>query len=191
MKKTLIIKGKAEQLTFEQVMEKFNPLCQKFSRRMFIDGYEKDDLLQVCYIALHRAYTMYDIQKQIDFLTLSYGYINNDFKRLIRDSKNLKRNTDNYTFIGIHQKTGFSSESTTYAEVIPDKVDIENEIIQSDLITIINESLTEDEKLMLPVLMGLKTQLQYGKEVGITGEGARRRINKLQLKLKQKLTSKR
>ena len=186
--KKILIKGQVQVLSFEDVMKKFNPLCNKFSNKMFLDGYEKEDLLQVCYICLYNAYHTYDIEKQNDFFTFCYTCINNEFKRLIRDSKNLKRNTDSYTFVGINDKSGQNQQSLTYAEVIADKVDIEQQVINSELIKIINSCLTEQEKLIIPVLMGLKTQKQYSIEVGISAEGARKRCNKLQLKLRQKLT---
>ena len=187
MKKELIIKGQVHNLEFNEVIERFKPLCIKFSNKMFIDGYDKDDLLQTCYISIHRAYNAYDISKQNDFLTLCYECINNEFKRLIRDSNNKKRNTSSFTFIDINQKTGFSSQSLTYAETIPDSVNVEDEVVKSSLIKTVNECLTDDEKLMLPILMGLKTQKQYSVEVGISNEGARRRVDKLKLKLRQKL----
>lgn len=188
--KNFLIRGTVQTLNFEQVLTKFYPLCNKFCNKMFLDGYDREDLMQVCQISLYRAYESYDASKNIDFLTFSYNCINNEFKRLIRDSKSLKRNTDNYNFVSINDKSSQNSESLTYAEVIPDKIDIENEVMNSELIKIINSCLTEDEKLIIPVLMGLKTQKQYGIEVGISNEGARKRCNKLQLKLKQKLTSK-
>lgn len=184
--KQLLIKGNVLEMDFNGVMKKFRPLCNKFSNKMFLDGYEKEDLLQVCYMCLYNAYNMYDIEKQNDFFTFCYACINNEFKRLIRDSKNQKRNTDNYSFININDKT--NNNTITYSEIIPDKTNIEEEVINSELVKLINSYITEEERLILPILMGLKTQKQYSLEVGISPEGARKRCNKLQLKLKQKLS---
>lgn len=188
MKKVLIIKEKEYNLTPDEVVEKFTPLCHKLSRRYFIEGYDVEDLVQVCYMAVFRAYTLYDKESGVDFLSYTYPLMNNDLKRLLRDSKSEKRNTDNVKFVELEQRPGGSSDAYTYSELIADiTVNIEEQVINSELTNIIKEVVTEDEMLLLPVLMGIKTQKKVSQEIGISNEAVRKRVNKLKEKLKNVL----
>lgn len=188
MKKQLIIEGQILSLTADEAVEKFTPLCHKLSKKYFIEGYEVEDLVQVCYISLFKAYTLYDKEIGVEFLDYSYPLINNSLKRLLRDSKSEKRNTDNVKFVDLDQRPGGSSDAHTYSELIADiTVNIEEQVINSELTSIIKEVVTEDEMLLLPVLMGVKTQRKVSEEIGISNEAVRKRVNKLKEKLKNVL----
>lgn len=188
MKKQLQIRGQIHNLTAEQVVEKFNPLCEKLSRKFFIDSYTQEDLKQVCMMELFKAYNKYDITVGVDFLNYSYGVIQNELKRLLRDSKSDKRNTDDISVVNIDSKAGGSSEAHTYSEVIADKtVNVEEQIVTNELVKIIQEVVTPEEMALLPVLMGLKTAKAVSIEIGISNEGVRKRILRLKEKLRKSL----
>lgn len=188
MKKVIVVKKQVLSLTADEVMEKFTPLCHKLSRKYFIEGYEMEDLVQVCYIALFKAYTLYDKESGVDFLDYSYQLMNNELKRLLRDSKTEKRNTDNVKFVELEQRPGGSSDAYTYSELIADiTVNVEEQVINSELINLIKEVVTEEEMVLLPVLMGMKTQKKVSEEIGISNEAVRKRVNKLKEKLKNVL----
>lgn len=188
MKKTLVIKGQTFALTADETMEKFSALCEKLSGKYFIDGYDREDLKQVCYVELFKAYVKYDHTVGVDFLNYSYQIITNELKRLLRDSKTAKRSTDGIGFVDIDGKVGASGESHTFGEILPDEtVNIEMQVETSELVKIINNSITEDEKILLPVLMGLRTAKSVADEIKISPEGVRKKLLKLKAKLRKSL----
>lgn len=188
MKKTLIIKGQTFSLTADETMEKFKGLCEKLSGKYFIDSYDREDLRQVCYVELFKAYVKYDATVGVDFLNYSYQIITNELKRLLRDSKTTKRNTDNIGFVDIDGKVGSSGEAHTFCEVIADEtVNVEQEVETSELVKIIKQVITEDEEILLPVMMGLRTAKSVADEINMSAEGVRKKILRLKAKLRKSL----
>ena len=186
MRKELFIKGQVYNLTADEVVEKFNPLCEKLSRRFFINSFTQEDLKQVCMMELFKAYKKYDISIGVDFLNYAYGVIQNELKRLLRDSKSDKRNTDDISILNIDSNVGGSSDAHTYGEVIADEsVNVAEQVVTSELMKIINSVVTEEEMVLLPVLMGLKTAKAVSIEIGISNEGVRKRILRLKEKLRK------
>lgn len=184
MAKKLLMRENIVVKTFEQIMLDFEPLCIKFSKKYFFDNYDIEDIKQICYIELFRTYDTYDINKGIEFNTVCFKFIKTKLDNILRNENVEKRRLKStYTFIELTQPLG-DSDGATYLEAIPDKsVNVELQIVNSTIIKLINEKLTNEDRLILPVIMGLKTQKQYSIEQGISAVAGLKRVRKLESKL--------
>lgn len=76
VKAIIVHPGEIENLSFDEVMEQYNPLINKRCQG-WTKTYEYEELYQTCSIALWRAYAAYDYTQNITFGYLAGKYIDN------------------------------------------------------------------------------------------------------------------
>ncbi|CDF58649.1 sigma-70 family RNA polymerase sigma factor [Thermobrachium celere] len=84
--KLLKIDGEFVVMTFDQVFDKYKnmvyQICNKWKNVI-----ELSDLYQVASIGLYKAFTSYDMKKDIEFSTVAYTYIKNEIRSFYREAK--------------------------------------------------------------------------------------------------------
>jgi RNA polymerase sigma factor (sigma-70 family) len=75
---------------FEKLVEKYDKLINKVVGRVFISGYDKEDLKQECLLVLHNCNKTFDNSRNVSFITYFYTSVINNMYDLIRKSKRTK-----------------------------------------------------------------------------------------------------
>ena len=75
---------------FEKLANQYEKLIQKVIRRVFISGYDRDDLKQECLLVLHHCNQTFDEKRKVSFITYFYTSVVNTMYDLIRKSKRTK-----------------------------------------------------------------------------------------------------
>ena len=131
--KTLLIKGKEENLTEEETVIRFKGLINKQIKN-YCKTYEREDLVQIASIALIKAYRNYDISKGIQFITLASLFINRQLWKLLRDKKKYDKSIE-LSLNSINKSFGRKDESQAeYIDSIISDYNLEDDVI--DKITV-------------------------------------------------------
>lgn len=131
--KTLLIKGKEEDLTEEETVIRFKGLINKQIKN-YCKTYEREDLVQIASIALIKAYRNYDISKGIQFITLASLFINRQLWKLLRDKKKYDKSIE-LSLNSINKSFGRKDESQAeYIDSIISDYNLEDDVI--DKITV-------------------------------------------------------
>lgn len=145
MKKLLLIdKNTEENLTFEEVLEKYENLIKSLIKSYVINyGYE--DMFQVASIGLWKAYKNYDIEKY----RVAFGYyaslvIRNELKINYRNSK---KNINNA--LSLNDCVSTEDGNTEYIDLLENGLDLENEVICKESFRQVLQSLKEKERVFL------------------------------------------
>jgi RNA polymerase sigma factor (sigma-70 family) len=116
---------------FEKLVDKYDKLISKVIRRVFISGYNLDDLRQECLLVLHHCNQNYDKTRGVAFITYFYTNVVNSMYDLIRKSKRSK------------------VPSLIY-------VDYDDELLMKVIDTSTEESNEDDEMLVKDILIALQ-----------------------------------
>ena len=108
----------------EKLIEEFRPFIINISKKTFIHGYEFEDIVNECYIALFKCISLYKIEMH-RFVAYATNGIKNNINDLIR--KNIKINKicgpsivlDNYV------EETFKADIPEITELLCDKYDCE------------------------------------------------------------------
>jgi len=84
--KLLKIDGEFVVMTFEQVFEKYKNMIYQICNK-WKNAIDYNDLVQVASIGLFKAFTSYDMTKDIEFSTVAYTYIKNEIRSFYREAK--------------------------------------------------------------------------------------------------------
>ena len=98
-------------------LTKYMPLLNKIAGA-FPSKY-RDDLIQEGYLALHRAAELFDESRGVNFESYAYKEVFGTMNRFVRDNSNTV-SLDNTI-------TDDDGEQITYADIIPDEVDVAQE----------------------------------------------------------------
>ena len=85
-RKPIKFKGKSENLTSKEVCERFLGLVYDLCKRWTI-RYDIEDLKQIGFIGLIKAYNAYDINKNVLFTTWATMIINSELNQNYRSDK--------------------------------------------------------------------------------------------------------
>lgn len=69
---------------FEKNVLKYNSMLHSLIKNKFIDGHEKEDLMQLCYMKLYQCMQDFDESKGVKFGTYLYNSVNNMLIDMIR-----------------------------------------------------------------------------------------------------------
>ena len=86
----VILSKTGDEHSKEKLIEEFRPLIINLSKRTFIPGYEFDDIMNECYIALFKCISLYKTESH-RFVAYATNGIKNSINDLIR--KNVKSNS--------------------------------------------------------------------------------------------------
>jgi len=140
----LIKRGKqGDKAAQEEIVKKFMPLIYKVSYKIYIAGYEKEDLIQIGAESILKAVNRFDAEKSTSFTAYVKSTVENNYRFLIRGKVK-----ENYVkSLNEIQEDGFELE-----DHIPMDFNLENHVVNSDLKKRLREaieSLRSEEKELL------------------------------------------
>lgn len=121
-RKPIKLKNEIRDMTIEEVYEQFKLSIYK-QCQSWLGKYEFDDLQQVAFIGLQKAYESYEIKDEAIFLTYATTVIVNELRRYN------KKNEKHLNNSSLNKKIQIKDGEIEHLEVIPDNVDYENEAI--------------------------------------------------------------
>jgi RNA polymerase sigma factor (sigma-70 family) len=120
-KKPIKLKTGIKEMTCEEICIQFKPLVFK-SAKKWISKYDYEEMKQIAFIGLIKAYNSYDIQKDVLFTTYAPLVINGALGRTHRDNKS-KFNV----VYSLNSQLGNGEEKDfEYLDLIEDENDYEN-----------------------------------------------------------------
>ncbi len=169
------------------LINKYSPLVDKYSRIYKLKDYEKSDLQQEGNIAILNAINKLDLSKNPNTLDgYTINSIRNKYGTLART--HIKRNTES----SLNIFTGGDDDSSEIINLIEDTINIEASYIKSEEISRLQSALNtlSKEELTLINTVYLKKShslLRYCKENNLTYHTSRKKLKKSLEKLKQLL----
>lgn len=179
--KELLKKAKeGDRASIEALLNKFEPLIKKSSRKYYINGYEQRDVKQLAYMAALKAIKKFDTEKSNYFpLYVKRTIQNSIYKELLKSKEKFNVN-----------KTNKELKPITEIENIEDKsINIDEEIIRKErrdtLINLINKMTVKEKELITKVFIEEKTLKKYAEEKNMKYH----RVFYLKKKILQKIES--
>ena len=179
--KELLKKAKeGDRASIEALLNKFEPLIKKSSRKYYINGYEQRDVKQLAYMATLKAIKKFDTEKSNYFpLYVKRTIQNSIYKELLKSKEKFNVN-----------KTNKELKPITEIENIEDKsINIDEEIIKKErreiLINLINKMAPEERELIIEIFIEEKTLKKYAEEKNMKYH----RVFYLKKKILQKIES--
>lgn len=170
--KILIIKGKKIELTEDECIKQFEKLACKYANKFI--NYDFDEMKQISYIAIWKAYKKYDADKGNEFITLATKCIYNDLlsytgKRSIAAMYSLDKNVlekqgldRNYEFYEIIEGEIY------YIQQVIDKIFIE------EIEKFVKQSRSKNRCRVFELLKQGKTNDEIAAKLGFTHQNATR-----------------
>lgn len=124
--KLIKLKNETKEMSVEEVFVQFKNFLYKSCVTWF-KTYDKEDLFQVAYIGLHKAYVSYDISKDILFLTYASRIVANELLMFHRKNKKHLDLTSLNAAVNINE----NGNELELAEVIPDDINCEEDAIRN------------------------------------------------------------
>ncbi|MDT8716115.1 sigma-70 family RNA polymerase sigma factor [Clostridium sp. 19966] len=165
-----------------EIIDMFKPYILKFTSSIFINGYDREDLIQYGYMSVIKAIKIYKEDSGINFSAYVKGAIKNNYYCEIR---NLARK--NYeTSLDIEEEGGFR------IDLLTDPIDVEEEVEKrytiSNVKKILSELSLEDRKLIsYHIKYGRGGISRYAKEYGKSLLNCSRRKDKLYKYIRERL----
>ena len=179
--KELLKKAKeGDRASIEALLNKFEPLIKKSSRKYYINGYEQGDVKQLAYMAALKAIKKFDTERSNSFpLYVKRTIQNSIYKELLKSKEKFNVN-----------KTNKELKPITEIENIEDKsINIDEEIIKKErreiLINLINKMAAEERELIIEIFIEEKTLKKYAEEKNMKYH----RVFYLKKKILQKIES--
>lgn len=158
--KELLKKAKeGDRASIEALLNKFEPLIKKSSRKYYINGYEQRDVKQLAYMAALKAIKKFDTERSNSFpLYVKRTIQNSIYKEVQKSKKNF-----------YYRKVNEEIRETTEIKNIEDKsINIDEEIIRKErrdtLINLINKMTVKEKELITKVFIEEKTLREYAEE---------------------------
>nr|WP_014521176.1 sigma-70 family RNA polymerase sigma factor [Clostridium botulinum]OPD32290.1 RNA polymerase subunit sigma [Clostridium botulinum]CBZ04161.1 RNA polymerase sporulation specific sigma factor SigE [Clostridium botulinum H04402 065] len=186
-KKLILTKDEGLKLmSLEEVYFKFErflyKLIQSWKRK-----FEEEDLFQVAFLGMTKAFTAYNADKNILFMTYLAAVVNNELKMFNRkEEKHV--DVDSLDKPILSQK--LDKENLSLIDLVADKTNYEDRSIFNVTykeITAIIENLNErDKKIIKEFYFNNKTQKQIGEEIGLKQSYISRILKKIPNTIKNK-----
>lgn len=140
----LIKRGKqGDKAAQEEIVKKFMPLIYKASQKVYIAGYEEEDLIQIGAESILKAVNKFDAEKSSSFTAYVKNAVENNYRFLIRGKVK-----ENYVkSLNEVQEDGFELE-----DHIPMDFNLENYVVNNELKIKLREAierLNPEEKELL------------------------------------------
>lgn len=173
--KILIIKGEKKELTEDECIKQFEKLACKYANKFIY--YDFDEIKQICYIAIWKAYKKYDVTRGNEFITLATKCIYYDLKSYY-ELQNRRKNIvtmcslDNNIFQqGIDRNYDFYEivdDEICYIQQVIDKIFIE------EIEEFIKNGRSKNRYIVLELIIKGKTNDEIAAELRCTHQNATR-----------------
>lgn len=149
-RKKIKLKNKIVELTFQEAMTQFEKLVYKLSFS-WKDRYELEDVQQVAWTGLVKAYKSYDISKGYCFMTLSFRVIQNEL--LMYHRKESKQPDTTSLNMPVILKDG----EIELLDLLKDDNNIEDfALLKHSFSLVIKEFNERDRKIINSMIIGIK-----------------------------------
>ncbi|MBU5317429.1 sigma-70 family RNA polymerase sigma factor [Clostridium bornimense] len=173
-----------DKLAVEEILESFKKFIIKQCNKIYIEGYDKEDLIQEGYISLIKAIEKYDETKG-NFVAYGTRAIVNNYYMMIRNRAK---------YNGTASLNKSNDENIELIDIIEGNENIEEKIILKEdvksVIEAINNFSDDDKKLIINLQISKIPGKQLAKELGISYlalcKRKERALKKLRLKLENK-----
>ena len=146
----------------EELIESFIPFIKKFSKSIFIYGYDKYDIENECYKALLRALTYYNSRSNT-FVAFAIRTIKNSLYEILRKSKSRESAEGKEALIFTD-----TLENTLLSQELPIEEQIYN-TLDNLLLKDAIDKLSPNEKVFINyIFINKKTLREYAKEYHMT-----------------------
>ncbi|WP_163198348.1 sigma-70 family RNA polymerase sigma factor [Clostridium sporogenes] len=186
-KKLILTKDEGLKLmSLEEVYFKFErflyKLIQSWKRK-----FEEEDLFQVAFLGMTKAFTAYNADKNILFMTYLAAVVNNELKMFNRkEEKHV--DVDSLDKPILSQK--LDKENLSLIDLIADKTNYEDRSIFNvtckEIVAIIENLNERDKKIIKEFYFNNKTQKQIGEEIGLKQSYISRILKKIPNTIKNK-----
>lgn len=147
-------------------------------------GHDFDDSIQIASFGLCNAAATFDESKGYAFSTYAYRCMSNEFLKIARAKKKAKRRDGSNISFDEEVRSSFGEYVGTYREIVPSKLDVENEIVTKETLrwAIKNMSGTSKKVIQYYIDNPDTTQVACAKHLNIaqaTVSGAFTKLKKL------------
>lgn len=156
MKKEIILKEGIKKMSCEDVCVHFQKLVYKISHKW--RTYEFDDISQIAYIGLIKAYKKYDCKKEVVFITYATKVIENEILQFLRK--------DRKTIPTESLQDEVNGKETI--DLIGDNVNYEELVLNKVVINKMMKNLKEREKRIIKAQMQGLSQTDISKMLGVS-----------------------
>ncbi|MBO0555741.1 sigma-70 family RNA polymerase sigma factor [Clostridium botulinum] len=171
-------------MSLEEVYFKFErflyKLIQSWKRK-----FEEEDLFQVAFLGMNKAFTAYNADKNILFMTYLAAVVNNELKMFNRKEE---KHVDSLDKPILSQK--LDKENLSLIDLIADKTNYEDRSIFNvtckEIAAIIENLNERDKKIIKEFYFNNKTQKQIGEEIGLKQSYISRILKKIPNTIKNK-----
>lgn len=130
----LIIRAKeGDKMALEELMMKYKGLIIKYGNSVYINGYDKEDLIQIGYMSVMNAVNKYDFQKGNFTAYVSFA-IQKNFNYLIRGKAR-----GNY----VSSLDYYIEDEVQLVDIIKSEENIEGEYIKKEIKKIVHQCINE------------------------------------------------
>lgn len=169
-------------MSIEEVYQKFKNFIYK-QCQSWCGKYEFDDLKQVAFIGLQKAYESYDINKDILFLTYASMIIGNELKTYHRKNK---KHEDVFS---LNRTFSFKDDEMEYIDTISDNTDYEeiafNNIQCENLKNAIEKLNTVDREIVEELGLNFKSQKEVAEKLNLSRPYLSRKYRRILEKIRK------
>lgn len=178
-----------KEMTIEEVLEEFGGVtvqpCNKWKHT-----YELDDLKQMAYMSIMKAYEHYDIKKNIPFVKYSAKIINNDIINYHKLQDRQKKGKD-IIFTSLYANVDNTEDLRLLDTIKDEQCDIEktvlDQIINDKIMNAIKRFTKEEQEMIRLSLIDGMTCAEIGAIYGVTRACISYRVIQLKKKLRLQL----
>lgn len=176
--KKLILKDNIEEMSCEDICNKLKPLIYKLSHN-YNNCEEFEDLTQIAYLGLIKAYNSYDYTKGVVFETYAAVVIRNNFFLTFRKTKKLNEVES--------LQSNKSKEGIELLETLNDKINYENFVLNK---IAINKVISEAKEIDKQIIFLKKKGLSYtdiSNKINLSENAISKRLRRLFKKIEEKM----
>lgn len=195
MKKVILLTDRGSvEMTFEEVLVQFDRLIDKFANlaisKIVYNKPEKEDLIQELHIYTWLAYLRYDSNTEIMFSTYLWKYLMGANHRSTAKLFAKKRINENGT-VSLNQPLSSEDDGTMVEELFGDECLEISSLAFRDFVEKFEKKLDPVEKRIFKVIMDRSdlSVRDLGDELGMSRQGANKKVNKFKIKVAQELKS--
>lgn len=172
MVKKIILKESVEEMTIEEVINKFEKLVYKLSFS-WKNKYDLEDVQQVAFLGLVKSFNSYDYKRNVQFITFATITIKNE---LLMYNKSEKRHTDHDS---LNKELHYENKVYEPIDFLESENDYEEIAIANMNYEKFLSKLNEKQKAIIRLKECGKKQREIAKELGCSQSYISRNLNEL------------